>query len=74
MRLHVTPNGDQGWAVKEEGRDEPRFTRDTQGEAERAARAADGVTEVIIHGRDGRIRDGITEDPAHESPAPDKVH
>jgi hypothetical protein len=73
MRLHVTPNGDQGWAVKEEGRDEPRFTRDTQEAAERDAKATDGVTEVVIHGRDGRVRNSDTMDPAHESPARDTV-
>jgi hypothetical protein len=73
MRLHVTPNGDQGWAVKEEGRDEPRFTRDTQEAAERDAKATDGVTEVVIHGRDGRVRDSDTMDPAHERSVRDAV-
>ncbi|UGS35238.1 DUF2188 domain-containing protein [Capillimicrobium parvum] len=72
-RLHVVPDGDR-WAVKLEGSDSPQSTHGTQAEAEKAAKSTSGVTEVIIHGRDGKIRDSDTMDRAHEGPGRDKVH
>lgn len=55
---HVVPRSD-GWAVRGEGnsRDTRRFG--TQKDAIRAARriARNRGSELLIHGRDGRIRD-----------------
>jgi hypothetical protein len=72
-RLHVVPDGDQ-WAVKPEGSDSPQSAHSTQAEAEKAAKSTSGVTEVVIHGPDGKIRDSDTMDRAHEGPGRDKVH
>ena len=50
---------DNGWAVRGEGNDEDTTVTTTQKEAiERATEIArNNSSEVIIHGRDGRIRD-----------------
>ncbi|HST39742.1 MAG TPA: DUF2188 domain-containing protein [Conexibacter sp.] len=73
--IHVVPH-DDGWAVKHEGEDEPISTHGTQGEAEAAAKTharGHGDPEVVIHGRDGRIRDSDTMDRAHEGAGRDTV-
>jgi uncharacterized protein YdaT len=54
---HVVPHPD-GWAVKPEGSRRPSSVHDTQQEAiDRGHEIArNQETELIIHGRDGRIR------------------
>jgi uncharacterized protein YdaT len=55
---HVVQRSD-GWAVRGEGNSRDTSVHDTQGEAIDAARqiATNQHSEVVIHGRDGRIRD-----------------
>ena len=55
---HVVPHDDK-WAVKPEGAERAGSVHDTQGEAIDVARdrAIRDGGEVVIHGRDGRIRD-----------------
>ncbi len=50
---------DDGWAVRGEGNSRDTSCHGTQGEAINAARdiAQNQRVEVVIHGRDGRIRD-----------------
>lgn len=54
--LHVVPH-DNGWAVKEEGNEDVRFSADTKEEAVDQAKkwASEANTTAIIHGRDGKI-------------------
>jgi len=55
---HVVPHPD-GWAVRREGADRASSVHETQQGAIDAGRdAAKGQrSELVIHGRDGRIRD-----------------
>lgn len=55
---HVTPHPDGGWQVKQAGNKKPTKVTKTQNEAIEIAReiAIDEKSELIIHGRDGRIR------------------
>ncbi len=55
---HVVRRDDQ-WAVRGEGNTRDTSLHDTQAQAERAAReiAINQKSEVLIHSRDGRIRD-----------------
>ncbi len=55
---HVVPR-DGGWAVAKPGADRASSVHDTQREAiDQARRKAEQTHgEVVIHGRDGRIRD-----------------
>jgi hypothetical protein len=66
MYLHVVPRVD-GWAVRSEGRSRATSIHNSQREAIEAARklAKDAATELVIHGRDGRIRerDSYASDP-----------
>ncbi len=66
MYLHVVPRVD-GWAVRTEGHSRATSTHSSQREAIEAARklAKDTATELVIHGRDGRIRerDSYASDP-----------
>lgn len=59
--LHVTPNSNKGWNVTPEGH-RPICTSSTQAQAEQIAkqilRRSGG--ELIIHGRNGRIREKNT--------------
>lgn len=57
--IHVVPSEAGGWAVKTEGSTRARSTHDTQKDAINAGRQAaqKAKTELLIHGRDGRIRD-----------------
>ncbi|WP_206028485.1 DUF2188 domain-containing protein [Thalassoroseus pseudoceratinae] len=55
--LHIVTHED-GWAVKEEGKSDAVSTHSTQKEAvEQAVSSANGDANIVIHGRDGRIRD-----------------
>ena len=55
---HVVPDGDD-WSVKGAGNSRSTSKHDTQGEAIDAARniAKNEKSDVVIHGRDGKIRD-----------------
>lgn len=56
--IHVVPHKD-GWAVKKEGNERASSVHQTQRDAidigREAAQSAN--SELVIHGRDGRIRD-----------------
>lgn len=56
---HVVPCPDGGWQVKGEGNQQPTAQTDTQAEAIEIAReiARKQKSELVIHGRDGRIRE-----------------
>jgi hypothetical protein len=64
--LHVVPRVD-GWAVRTEGSSRATSTHGSQRAAIDAARklAKEAATQVVIHGRDGRIRerDSYKPDP-----------
>ncbi len=56
--VHIVPHSD-GWAVKIEGNDRATSVHDTQQQAIDAGRdrARREESELLIHGRNGRIRD-----------------
>jgi hypothetical protein len=56
--IHVVPHAD-GWATKKEGSNRAGTVERTQGKAIDAAvaQAKRERVEVVIHGRDGKIRD-----------------
>lgn len=60
---HVVPNPNGGWSVKGAGNSRATVNTRTQREAIKIARniARNQKTELIIHGRDGRIREKDTE-------------
>lgn len=60
---HVVPH-DEGWAIKGEGNERYTGIYDTQQEAIKRAKdiAWNYRSSVIIHGRDGMIRDRISYD------------
>jgi hypothetical protein len=62
--VHVMP-GVKGWRVEVEGSDRPRSNHKTQSEAAKAARtiARSNKSELLIHGRNGRVRDRSTYGP-----------
>lgn len=64
--VHVVPSNKK-WAVRHEGAPQPVSVHETKTEAEAAARALvrRAETELVIHGRDGRIqdRDSFGHDP-----------
>jgi hypothetical protein len=66
MNLHVVPRID-GWAVRIEGRSTATSVHNSQRDAIEAARklAKEAATQLVIHGRDGRIRerDSYASDP-----------
>ena len=72
---HVTPHPDGGWQVKREGAKRASTRHDTQGDAIDQARkgAQRERTEVVIHRKDGKIRDSDSygNDP---NPPKDKKH
>lgn len=72
--IHVVPH-EGGWATRREGADRVGSRHDTQVDAIDAARgrAIRDRTEVVIHGRDGRIRDSDSygNDP---NPPRDRKH
>lgn len=57
--IHVVPRPDGGWATRREGAERAGSRHDTQKEAIGAARdrAVRDRVEVVIHRRDGTIRD-----------------
>ena len=57
--VHVVPRKEGGWAVKSAGQARPASTHRTQSAAIDAGReiAIRKGTELVTHGRDGRIRD-----------------
>lgn len=66
---HVTPHPDGGWQVTRPGADRAIARTDTQAEGIDRARALlgnDGGGELVIHGRDGRIRDSDTIWPGND--------
>lgn len=68
LRMHVQPRPDGRWEVHREGAGRASFVTDSQSDAiSRAAASArsSGHAQVVIHGRDGRVRDERTygEDP-----------
>lgn len=75
---HVVKNPTGGWDVKKPGADRASSHHRTQGDAERRAKdvvRGAGGGEVVIHGRDGRIRDKDTVAPAKDpNPPKDTKH
>jgi hypothetical protein len=73
---HVVPKSG-GWSVIKEGAEKGRFAP-TQRAAEKMAKnfaTNAGGGEVVIHGRDGKIRDKDTMAPARDPfPPRDKKH
>jgi hypothetical protein len=66
---HVVPNSDGGWDVKAPGADRSSAHTERQDEAIDRAREIVGNSgggEVVIHGRDGQIRDSDTVPPGHD--------
>jgi hypothetical protein len=59
--VHVVA-GDKGWRVEVEGTARTRSTHTTQAEARQAAReiARRSKSELLVHGRNGRIRERST--------------
>ena len=59
--VHVVP-GEKGWRVEIEGTGGARSTHKTQTEAAKTARriARQNKAELLIHGRNGRVRDRST--------------
>jgi uncharacterized protein YdaT len=72
---HVTPHPDGGWQVRREGADRASSRHDTQGEALERGRelAQQERAELVIHRRDGTIRDSDSfgRDP---NPPTDQKH
>ncbi|MBA3809224.1 MAG: DUF2188 domain-containing protein [Solirubrobacterales bacterium] len=70
---HVVPNGSGGWDVTAPGAQRSSAHAATQGEAIERARQIvhnSGGGEVVIHGRDGQIRDSDTVAPGHDPNPP----
>lgn len=74
---HVTPDSENGWAIKKEGGERRTFAP-TQRSAEQIAKeraSNSGGGEVVIHRRDGKIRDKDTMAPARDPfPPRDRRH
>ena len=70
---HVVPHGDK-WAVKGEGNSRISSDHRTQGTAIKAATrtAKEEKSEVVIHGRDGQIRDKDSYGPDPHPPTDTK--
>ena len=75
---HVVPNPEGGWDVKAAGAKRASAHEKTQSAAEKAAKKIVGNVgggEVVIHGRDGRIRDKDTVAPGKDpNPPKDRKH
>ena len=69
--VHVTPHDGEGWQVIREGADRASSLHETQAAAVARAReiAQREGGELLIHGRDGRIRD---RDSFGNDPCPPK--
>ena len=68
-RVHVVPHL-EGWAVKREGNERATSVHDRQRDAQEAAIpiAKRDHTEVVTHGRDGKIRDSDSYGPDPNPP------
>jgi Uncharacterized protein conserved in bacteria (DUF2188) len=73
--IHVVPHKDGGWATKKEGGSRAGTRHPTQRDAIDKARgqAKRERTEVVIHRKDGRIRDSDSYGP-DPFPPRDKKH
>ncbi len=75
---HVVRNPNGGWDVKAQGSKRASAHEKTQAEAEKRAKKIVGHAgggEVIIHGRDGKIRDKDTVAPGNDpNPPKDRKH
>ncbi len=73
-RVHVVPHKD-GWALKVEGNKKATVVTETKKEAQQLGigKAKQMQTELVIHGRNGKIQDSDSygNDPC---PPNDKVH
>lgn len=70
---HVVPNPRGGWDVRAPGADRASAHADTQAAGIDRAREIvrnTGGGEVVIHGRDGRIRDSDTVPPGNDPNPP----
>lgn len=70
---HVVPNQEGGWDVKAPGGQRSSAHTETQGQAIDRAREIVGNSgggEIVIHGRDGRIRDSDTVPPGNDPNPP----
>lgn len=71
----VTPTGDGDWRLRRDGSERSSGIFDTQGEAADRGRglARDAGVDLVIHGRDGKIRskDSYGNDP---NPPKDREH
>jgi hypothetical protein len=70
---HVVPNPDGGWDVKAPDSQRSSAHTETQSQAIDRAREIVGNTgggEIVIHGRDGRIRDSDTVAPGNDPDPP----
>lgn len=70
---HVTPHPEGGWKVDAPDSSRASARTDTQAEAiDRAREIVGGLGggEVVIHGRDGRIRDSDTVAPGNDPHPP----
>ena len=66
---HVVRNPDGGWDVKKPDSKRSSSHHQTQADAEVRAKvivARSGGGEVIVHGRDGKIRDSDTVPPGND--------
>ncbi len=75
---HVVPDSEKGWVVKKEGGKKVSGSATTQRDAEKMAKdysSNSGGGEVVIHRRDGKIRDKDTMSPAKDPfPPRDRKH
>jgi Uncharacterized protein conserved in bacteria (DUF2188) len=70
---HVQPNPDGGWDIVAPGASRRSGHRGTQADAVDRAREIVGNSgggEVVIHGRDGKIRDSDTVKPGNDPNPP----
>lgn len=72
---HVVPVPGKGWGVRGQGNDRLTVIKPTKADAEKAGRdiAKSQGSELVIHGRDGKIqdKDSFGHDPC---PPKDKKH
>ena len=71
---HVTPHPDGGWQVTRPGADRAIARTETQAvgiDKARTLLSGDGGGEIVIHGRNGQIRDSDTVAPGND-PYPPK--
>lgn len=75
---HIVPDSEEGWVVKKEGATRRSGSATTQRAAEKVAKSFatnSGGGEVVIHRRDGKIRDKDTMRPARDPfPPRDRRH